>query len=74
MNLNLEEIVTVDDNLRPQTTFGYKKEWASKPYDFPNSYIDEPFPVKTWEPIDTYTLDHNARFAQRYSSSGKNSE
>ncbi len=65
--MNCAEIVEIDDKLRPQTTFGYKKGWASRPYDFPNLYIEDPeFPVKTWDPIDTYTVDHNIRFAQRY--------
>lgn len=59
-------MIGIDDALRPQSTFDYKKGWASKPYDFPNSYIAESFPVKTWDPIDTYSDDHNARFNQRY--------
>jgi hypothetical protein len=63
----VEELVTVDDNLRPQSTFGYKKGWAAQPFDFPNLYIQEPFfPVKNWQPIDTYADDHNIRFEQRY--------
>lgn len=59
-------MVMTDDSLRPQTTFGYKKAWSEKPFEFPNLYISDPFPVKHWQPIDTYAEDHNARFDQRY--------
>lgn len=59
--------IDVDDSLRPQTTFGYKKEWTTKSFDFPNLHLDDTdFPVKDWEPIDTYANDHNVRFQQRY--------
>lgn len=64
--MDIQTMVEMDDVLRPQTTFGYKKEWSERGYDFPNSYIQEPFPVKNWMPIDTYAEDHNARFKQRY--------
>jgi len=64
---SIEELVNADDRLRPQTTFGYKKEWTSSGYDFPKLYLDNTvFPVKSWEPIDTYSEDHNLRFQQRY--------
>jgi hypothetical protein len=43
--MDIQTLVENDDILRPQTTFGYKKAWASKPYDFPNMYITEPFPI-----------------------------
>ena len=58
--------IEIDDLLRPQSTFGYKTEWASKPYEFPDLYIKDAFPIKTWDPIDTYSNDHNMRFEQRY--------
>jgi hypothetical protein len=64
---SIEDLVTTDDNLGPQSTFGYKKGWSAQPFDFPNMYIQEPFfPVKNWQPIDTYADDHNIRFEQRY--------
>ena len=64
---SIEDLVTTDDNLRPQSTFGYNKGWAMKPFDFPNLYIQDPFvAVKNWQPIDTYAEDHNTRFQQRY--------
>lgn len=67
---SIEDLVNTDDLLRPQSTFGYKKEWASQAFDFPNLHLeDTSFPVKTWDPIDTYSNDHNLRFQQRY---GKN--
>lgn len=63
----IESIVMGDDELRPQSTFGYTKGWATTPYDFPNLYIQDPFiAVKNWHPIDTYATDHNIRFQQRY--------
>lgn len=64
--MDISTLVENDDILRPQTTFGFKKGWAEKPFDFPNLYIQEPFPVKNWQPIDTYANDHNTRFSQRY--------
>lgn len=64
--MDIVTLVENDDILRPQTTFGYKKEWTSQPYDFPNLYIKDPFPVKNWMPIDTYASDVNKRFEERY--------
>lgn len=65
--MNVEDLVMMDDNLRPQSTFGYKKGWAAQPFDFPNLYIQDPYvAVKNWQPIDTYAQDHNIRFEQRY--------
>lgn len=68
--MDIATLVENDDVLRPQPTFGYKKSWTAEPYDFPNSYIKEPFiPVMNWKPIDTYADDVNKRFVERY---GKN--
>lgn len=64
---SIESLVQVDDSLRPQTTFSFKKGWAEKAYDFPNLHIeDTSFPVKSWDPVDTYADDHNIRFVERY--------
>lgn len=64
--MDIATLVENDDMLRPQSTFGYKKEWTAEPFDFPNSYISEPFPIMNWKPIDTYADDVNRRFDERY--------
>ncbi len=64
--MDIESLVMNDDSLRPQTTFGYTKGWTERPYDFPNLYIEAPFPVMNWKPVDTYAQDHNIRFEMRY--------
>lgn len=64
--MDIATLVENDDILRPQTTFSYKKEWSTKPFDFPNSYITDPFPIMNWLPIDTYAEDVNKRFEERY--------
>lgn len=64
--MDISTLVEVDDSLRPQTTFSHKKGWSENSFDFPNLYIQDPFPVKNWQPIDTYADDHNMRFKQRY--------
>lgn len=65
--MDINTLVENDDILRPQTTFGYKRDWASKPYDFPNMHIQDPYvSVKLWDPIDTYAQDVNKRFEERY--------
>ena len=63
---SIEDLVMVEDSLRPQTTTGFHKEWQGRPYDFPNEYITAPFPVKTDDPISSYADDRNIRFSQRY--------
>ena len=63
-----EQLIMTDDMLRPQSTTGYHRAWQAQPYDFPNEYITEPFPVKTDDPISTYAVDRNVRFAQRYAT------
>lgn len=60
--------IDIDDLLRPQSTFRYNQQWTEKPFEFPNLYIQDSFPIKTWDPVDTYAMDHNARFQQRYFS------
>lgn len=65
---SLEDLVMVDDYLRPQSTIGYHRDWETKPFDFPNIYITEPFPVKTDDPVSTYAMDRNIRFSERYAS------
>lgn len=59
--------IDADDNLRPQSTFDYKKQFSQSKYDFPNLHIAEPILYfKSWDPVDTYTQDMNQRFEQRY--------
>jgi hypothetical protein len=65
---SIEDLVMVDDKLRPQSTTGYHRAWQAEPFDFPNEYITAPFPVKTDDPISTYAMDRNLRFSQRYSN------
>lgn len=61
----LEDIVRVDDALRSQSTSRWNRFYNEQPYDFPNLYIRESFPVLTWNPISTYSNDQNNRFDQR---------
>ncbi len=66
--MDLEDLVMTDDRLRPQTTSTYlnKNLWSEKAFEFPDLYIRDKFPVKHWQPIDTYAQDHNTRFEERY--------
>lgn len=64
--MNSEEQIMIDDSLRPQSTFDFKNQYQAYPYDFPNLYIDKPFPIKMWNPVDTYASDMNTRFSMRY--------
>jgi hypothetical protein len=65
----LDDIVRVDDRLRSQTTSTWKGQWGETPYDFPNLYIGgDPFPVRLFDPISTYSNDQNNRFNQRQPS------
>ena len=61
----LEDVVRVDDALRPQTTDRWNRWYNERAYDFPNLYIRERFPVMTWNPLSTYSNDQNNRFDQR---------
>jgi hypothetical protein len=62
----LEDIVRNDDRLRSQTTSTWMGAWAEKPFDFPNLYIgNDPFPVRLFDPINTYSNDQNSRYNQR---------
>jgi hypothetical protein len=62
----LEDLADTSSALREQTTTGWKKGWSEKTYDFPNSYVNIPQRVMTWDPISTYADDQNDRFVQRY--------
>lgn len=62
----LEDVVKQDDRLRSQTTSTWNNQYAETPYDFPNLYIGgDPFPVRLFDPISTYSNDQNSRFNQR---------
>lgn len=61
----LDDVVRIDDALRPQTTSRWNRYYFEKPVDFPNLYINDPFPVLTWSPVSTYSNDQNNRFDQR---------
>jgi hypothetical protein len=61
----LDDVVRVEDMLRPQTTDRWNRFYNERANDFPNLYIQDPFPVLTWNPISTYSNDQNNRFDQR---------
>jgi hypothetical protein len=61
----LDDVVRVDDALRSQTTSRWNRDYNEHPYDFPNLYIRDPFPILTWNPVSTYSNDQNNRFDQR---------
>jgi hypothetical protein len=62
----LEDLADASSYLREQTTTSSKKGWSEQTYDFPNSYVDIPQRVMSWDPISTYADDQNNRFVQRY--------
>jgi hypothetical protein len=62
----LEDLADTGSALREQTTTAWQKGWSEKPYDFPNTYVNLPQRVMTWDPISTYADDQNNRFVQRY--------
>ncbi len=66
--VQLSEIAEVSDALRPQTTTRWGKFWNEQSYDFPASYITTPPRVMDWQPVNTYAIDQNTRFSQRYSA------
>jgi len=62
----LEDLADASSYLRKQTTTASKKGWSEQTYDFPNSYVNIPQRVMSWDPISTYADDQNTRFVQRY--------
>jgi len=64
----LEDLADTSSYLREQTTTAWKKGWSEQAYDFPNTYVNLPQRVMTWDPISTYADDQNTRFVQRYHS------
>ena len=64
--------VEIESVLRPVTTTGYHKAWQEHAYDFPKLYeVPETFPVRMYDPVSSYTMDRNERFAERYSKVNK---
>jgi hypothetical protein len=61
----LDDVVRVDDGLRSQSTSRWNRFYNERSYDFPNLYINAPFPILTWNPVSTYSNDQNNRFDQR---------
>lgn len=61
----LDDVVRIDDMLRSQSTQRWNRFYNEQPYDFPNLYIRDAFPVLTWNPVSTYSNDQNNRFDQR---------
>lgn len=64
--VTMTDIADAESALRPVDTLAWKKPYTEAPYDFPNSYVNLPLRVLTWDPISTYTIDQNTRFSQRY--------
>ena len=62
----LADKTDVESALREKSTSAWKKAWAEKPYDFPNSYVNLPLRVLYWNPISSYSDIQNERFDQRY--------
>lgn len=58
--------INVDDQLRPQSTTGYKKEYQSKAYDFPNIYPTGPIAVMDIDPVSSRVVVQNELLKQRY--------
>lgn len=56
----------IEDALRPQSTFDFKKQYSDQPFEFPNLYITAGFPIMKSNPISTYADDQNIRFKMRY--------
>jgi len=69
--MNPEQMVTIEDTLRPQSTFDFKKQYSDQAYDFPNLYITADFPIMSWDPVSTYADDQNTRFQMRYMNGKK---
>jgi len=62
----LADKTDVESQLRERPTTAWKKNMTERPYDFPNSYVNLPQRVMSWDPISTFVDDQNTRFAQRY--------
>jgi hypothetical protein len=62
----LADKTDVESTLREQTTSAWKKGWSEKAYDFPNTYVNLPLRVLSWNPINTWGALQNERFDQRY--------
>jgi hypothetical protein len=62
----LADKTDVESELRKRSTTSWKKDMTERPYDFPNSYVNIPQRVMSWNPISTFVDDQNTRFAQRY--------
>ena len=62
----LSDKTDVESKLRERPTTAWKKDMTERPYDFPNSYVNLPQRVMSWDPISTFVDDQNTRFAQRY--------
>lgn len=67
LTVQLGQLASASDALRPQTTTGWSKGWTETAFDFPHQFIDRgPVRILDWDPIDSYSVDQNTRFVQRY--------
>jgi hypothetical protein len=64
--ITMVDVAETGSALRPVDTLAWKKPYTEQAYDFPNSYVNIPLRVLTWDPISTYSIDQNNRFVQRY--------
>lgn len=62
MNYNVD----VDNELRPQSSSWFKKDYQARSYDFPNIYPTGPIVIMDMEPISTRATIQNALLKQRY--------
>lgn len=62
------ELIMLDDSLRPQSTQLFKKYYDQKPYDFPSKDVSCRLPprVRKFDPESTRGELQNALFLQRY--------
>jgi len=63
----LTTLADVGSFLRPVSTVGYHKGYQPQAFDFPTLYEVSPtFPVNLNDPVSSYAIDRNMRFAERY--------
>ena len=69
VDAELVQRIDVESHIRPVTTTGYHKGYQEQSYDFPKLYeVPEFFPVRLYDPVSSYTIDRNTRFAERYAN------
>lgn len=61
-------LVDLEDSMRPQSTSEFNKYYAAKPYDFPSKNVQCMLPqrVRSYDPESTRGEIQNGLFLQRY--------